>query len=696
LALLLSKIEFKIFLSMYRITVNLFFIFKWLSFSLSAQGLCDRTDLLKGNFDTNTDQICQSAPLVVIDKSGVAEIKYIFDYQGQNLEEALEIAQNKTTHVYQTLANPKNYTVLQLGRKNGNTTVACKNVIVRPNNTPLHSFSVCQSTVDFNIPLNPINDFDNYVLEFGSGQAPIFVSKAQLPFFVQKTFNLPQSYKITGRYTNPSKNCSLNYAFQTIPVTNPNNELPFTPQISKVELSTLKNVKIDYEGPYVSNPKFSLYRYEKGQYQAATEIKANLTPGSYQFEIPDSTKSFCFFVRRNTTCGGQNFESAEICTIPILSTKFDPQTSKNEISWIAYQKTLKGRILPPLGSAAQSTISLNQKLIVNKPMVPNQIGEIGLTNNTYQHGPLDCFTKYTYQVRQEINGTTNFIKFTALSISNKVSFDPQLLVPPAPTTLWVNTDGLNHVHYRENLNLWPIEHSQWYLLKLQDNSYQVLDSTSVKNSFFTDKSSVQKKETYKIAFKDKCGRLSQPSDSVSSIFLSITYPEELNWTLDYPFGNSPISGYQLIFVTDATENTIKSFSKDITFSKLNLDTFSSNGKLKIVALSNNTAYPDVESNTVDLRIPFKLLIPTAFSPNNDGINDYLEIKTLKNKIKSFEMKIFNRFGEEIIKLVDIEYQWDGKKNENILPTGNYQYIITITSTDNTTKTYNGHIYLLNK
>ncbi|MCP9763709.1 hypothetical protein [Lacihabitans soyangensis] len=530
--------KLKLPVNMYRLVISLLYILCFLNFSLSAQGLCDRTDLLKGNFETNTNQICQSASFGVTDKSGASDLKYVFDYQGQSLEDALGIAQNQTSHVFPALANPKSYTVLQLGKRNGNTTVACKNIIVRPNNTPLYSYSVCQSTIEISIPLNPINDFDSYVLEFGSGQPPIFVSKAELPFSVQKNFNLPQNYKITGRYTNPNKNCSLNYGFQNIPRTNPNVELPFTPQISKVELITLKKVKIDYNGPFVPDPQFNLYRYEKDQYQSATSIKTGILPGIYTFDIPDSTKSYCFFVKRNTTCGGQNVESAEVCTIPIISTKFDPQNAKNDISWIAYQKTLKGRTVPPLGTAAQATMLLKQKLIINKPNSPNQIGEVELTTNSYMHGPLDCFTKYTYQVWQEITGTTNFTKFKGLSISNKVSFDPQLVVPPAPTTYWVTTDFLNQIYYRENLALWPIEQNKWYLLKHQDNAYKILDSSSVKNAFFTDKTTPVKQETYKIAYKDKCDRVSKYSEPVNSIFLSFNNLVEINWTQDTPFGIS--------------------------------------------------------------------------------------------------------------------------------------------------------------
>ncbi|MFC3813284.1 T9SS type B sorting domain-containing protein [Lacihabitans lacunae] len=666
----------------------------FLNVSISAQNICSNSSFEQGGFNPNLNEICGTQALIVTNTSTATNIKYVYDYQGETLESALDSASTQVNHTYPLLYQPKMYTIAQIGQKNGKVSVACKNVIVRPNNTPLHSYFICQSTVEFNIPLSPINDFDRYVIEFGSGVPPIFVSKSQLPFSVQKTFNLPQTYKITGLYTDPSKNCLLNYGFQTIPLNNPNTELPFTPQISKVELLTLKNVKIDYTGPFVADPQFSLFRYEKDQYPAANEIKAGIQTGSYTFDIPDSTKSYCFFVKRNSTCGGQIIESPEICTTPIVSLNFNPQNSKTEISWIAYQKTLKGRTLPPPNLNPQNNISFKQTFIIDKPIIPNQKGEISWATNTYTHGPLDCTTQYTYQVYQDITGSTNFTKFKGKSISNKVNFDPQKLIPPPPTTFWVNTDNYNQIHYKEDLNTWPIEQKNWYLFKLQDTEFKILDSSSTKNTFLTDFTTPQKQETYKIAFRDKCGRLSQLSEKINTIFLSINDLAELRWSLESPFGNSTISGYDLIFISNGTETKIQSFPKEITNGTLDLNTFSSDGKLKLVATPSNNNYPIAASNTIDLKIPLKIFIPTAFTPNNDGINDLLEIKTLKSKIKTFEMKIYNRFGQEILKIDNVEYKWDGKINSTATPSGNYPYTITITTSDNSIKRFGGSIYLL--
>ena len=53
-----------------------------------------------------------------------------------------------------------------------------------------------------------------------------------------------------------------------------------------------------------------------------------------------------------------------------------------------------------------------------------------------------------------------------------------------------------------------------------------------------------------------------------------------------------------------------------------------------------------------------LYIPNAFSPNDDKHNDHF--KATGTQIESFEMDIYDRWGNLIIVLDTIEKSWDGK------------------------------------
>lgn len=67
-------------------------------------------------------------------------------------------------------------------------------------------------------------------------------------------------------------------------------------------------------------------------------------------------------------------------------------------------------------------------------------------------------------------------------------------------------------------------------------------------------------------------------------------------------------------------------------------------------------------------------IPTAFTPNNDGINDTWNIKYL-NSYPNNTVDIYDRYGEKLYSSVGYSVPWDGRYKGAVLPTGTYYYII---------------------
>jgi gliding motility-associated-like protein len=66
-------------------------------------------------------------------------------------------------------------------------------------------------------------------------------------------------------------------------------------------------------------------------------------------------------------------------------------------------------------------------------------------------------------------------------------------------------------------------------------------------------------------------------------------------------------------------------------------------------------------------------IPTAFSPNNDGINDVFSIKI--TEVRKFEASIYNRWGELLYQTNDPSFEWDGTYQNQVCPEGYYAYKI---------------------
>ena len=113
----------------------------------------------------------------------------------------------------------------------------------------------------------------------------------------------------------------------------------------------------------------------------------------------------------------------------------------------------------------------------------------------------------------------------------------------------------------------------------------------------------------------------------------------------------------------------------IVFSNEDLNSQSNNGENKTYRV---TAYKiggsgiSSLSNTAEA-IPKPLLyIPSAFTPNGDGLNDSFGVKA--EGIKSFNLQIYNRIGELVFESDDIQNYWDGSYNgKKITSTDVYVY-----------------------
>lgn len=67
-------------------------------------------------------------------------------------------------------------------------------------------------------------------------------------------------------------------------------------------------------------------------------------------------------------------------------------------------------------------------------------------------------------------------------------------------------------------------------------------------------------------------------------------------------------------------------------------------------------------------------IPSAFTPNGDGVNETFEIK-VDCRDFDFTLDIFNRWGEHIYQQTDLDKPWDGRYKGKSMPNGIYTYRI---------------------
>ncbi|MBL7711944.1 MAG: gliding motility-associated C-terminal domain-containing protein, partial [Chitinophagaceae bacterium] len=88
-------------------------------------------------------------------------------------------------------------------------------------------------------------------------------------------------------------------------------------------------------------------------------------------------------------------------------------------------------------------------------------------------------------------------------------------------------------------------------------------------------------------------------------------------------------------------------------------------------------------------------IPTAFTPNGDGKNDFFR-PLLQCPVLRFEMKLFNRYGEQMWSTNDPGQYWDGTFKGMLQQLGVYFYLIKIRFDTPWVKEelYKGHVTLV--
>jgi gliding motility-associated-like protein len=80
------------------------------------------------------------------------------------------------------------------------------------------------------------------------------------------------------------------------------------------------------------------------------------------------------------------------------------------------------------------------------------------------------------------------------------------------------------------------------------------------------------------------------------------------------------------------------------------------------------------SDTMFVKLLLSPIVPNAFSPNGDGINDRWHIQYLES-YPGATVDVYNRYGQLVFSSIEYSVDWDGTVNGKPLPIGTYYYVI---------------------
>ena len=103
--------------------------------------------------------------------------------------------------------------------------------------------------------------------------------------------------------------------------------------------------------------------------------------------------------------------------------------------------------------------------------------------------------------------------------------------------------------------------------------------------------------------------------------------------------------------------------------------------------------------TLIVQKPASLYVPSAFSPDGDGLNDRLMVYAGNDVVRIGMFRILDRWGEQIFMASDFlpndpAFAWDGTFRGQVLQPGIFVYVLEVLYIDGKRKVFSGDVSLM--
>ena len=501
---------------------------------------------------------------------------------------------------------------------------------------PLFTINYCKDLI-INITFDPENLYDNYIIDYGDGTKNDTVSNSETPSH-QYLNEDQKTIKITGTY---------NYApcsnFSVLSVS-PQKELilPIIESFNTI-LADSSNGSFELNikpSPFFRN-KIHLSE-ELNTFSILDTFITNQTDTSiFITNINNKKSSFCTFFTSFDYCSN-SIVSDTICSIAITST---PENNLNSVSWSAY----------PLINQIEDLI-----LFKNTDTLPLTKSAITKTDSN-----VTCANDYCYQLQtKHMSGT--IIK------SNKACITSFSTNTPLPITSFKSSIANNSIQL-----IWKSPSPYIVKTSLIEKSYNntpYANFTTISNfDTITDDLINENPSCYIINYIDACDNPSDISlaDTTCNTILTIEQIHDSKYIIDW----SSYKGFQspTYIIQYLDENQKVALEKQVTSSPFidesPLQEFQKlQYRIKVIG-DNDSSF----SNIISFDLKPRLFMPNAFSPDQDGVNDYF--KPDARFLKEYSLTIFNRWGQLIYQENNAILGWDGTYNGETVPIESYVYIL---------------------
>ncbi len=127
-------------------------------------------------------------------------------------------------------------------------------------------------------------------------------------------------------------------------------------------------------------------------------------------------------------------------------------------------------------------------------------------------------------------------------------------------------------------------------------------------------------------------------------------------------------------------NSVISSQKDPPFQKYPLTGMDNYYTVLLTVFNNTLGCKDTTSRRIRVLKSCYIAVPNAFTPNDDGLNDYL-YPLNAFKADNLNFSVYNRWGNRMFRTIDWTQKWNGKIKGDPQPAGVYVWLLNYTHHD---------------
>lgn len=499
------------------------------------------------------------------------------------------------------------------------------------------------------------NYYDEYEINYGDGTIIIIPAGNTILPYTYLT-NAATNVAVTGLFTTATNRCGVT-------------SIPFDPiatvlpaQIDSLIALDDKTIKLDYVLPVNSVNKLEISLGDNSNFVLFKNLQQNTTTDTL-FNLPITQNTYCFRISTYDACSNFRSYSNQICSINLNASA---QNNQIALDWATFD----------FGSSQTTDLIREGSLLTTTTFPLIQ----------YLDSTVVCNITYCYQAEVYYSG----------GVSRSLEVCSTAFSTDIPPTI----ENISSITNSDSINwLWGIPQNT-------TPAYYYVQHTLVDGSLIGNKDSVginsyinnfeQAAKYIAVQIVDICDNISPFNIIGSSIYLQGDINNnsdiELYWN-DY-FGW--VDGFLDYYITlkDSEGNLIDSLSTagSLTFNLPLANQVNQSITFTVWAIPVLNGVSTSRSNIITIERDPVIGIPNSFTPNGDGLNDKFIISG--KFIASYEMQIFNRWGEVLFQTTDLENGWDGILKEEKITTGNYAYWIRVKDLNNKEHIRTGSILIL--